>query len=72
MSCVKITLEFRASLWYLTSGKKFMVINTADPEILGGFHPPDAIKLSKRADAINHYFCQKSISIDKVLSENLF
>ena len=55
MSYLKIVFEFRASLWYLTSGKNFMVIlRPADPEILGGgFPPPDASKLSKRAAAIN-------------------
>ena len=51
----QIFFGFRAFLYYLTSGKNFMVISPAVPEILGGvvFHPPsDAIKLSKRADAI--------------------
>ena len=45
---------FRASIWHLTSGKTFMVIGPVVSEILGGwYHPPDAIALSKRADAIN-------------------
>ena len=37
---------FRASVWYLTSGKNFMVIVS---EILGAlvFQPPDAIKHQK-------------------------
>ena len=40
MSNVKKSLGFRFSLWYLTSGKNFMVIRPAVPEILGGlvFH----------------------------------
>ena len=46
---------FRASPRGLTSGKNFMVIRPAVPEILGGVvpPPPDAIRLSKTADAIN-------------------
>ena len=59
MSYVKNSFRFCASLCYLTYGKNFMFIRPADPEILGGwggFPPPlDAIKLSKRADAINRY-----------------
>ena len=56
MSYVKIFFGFRASPWGLTSGKNFMVIRPAVPEILGGGGtppPPDAIRLSKTADAIN-------------------
>ena len=30
-------VEFRAFLWYLTSGKNFMVIRPAVPEILEGW-----------------------------------
>ena len=55
MSYVKKIFGFRASPWGLTSGKNFMVIRPAVPEILGGADttPPDAIRLSKTADAIN-------------------
>ena len=54
MSYVKFFFGFRASPWGLTSGKNFMVIRPAVPEILGGgTTPPDAIRLSKTADAIN-------------------
>ena len=53
-SC-QIFFGFRASLWYLTSGKSFMVKRSAVPEISGGvvFHLPDASTVLKRADAIN-------------------
>ena len=39
----------------LTSGKNFIVTRPAVPEILEGvvFHPPNAINVSKRADAIS-------------------
>ena len=59
MSYVKTIFRFRASLWYLRSGKKSVVIRPAVPEMLEGvcFYtpplPPDASKLSKRADEIN-------------------
>ena len=55
MSYVKNLFGFCASLWYLTFSKNLMVIRPAVPEILGemAFYPPDAIKLSKEADAIN-------------------
>ena len=55
MSYVKNFFGFRASPWGLTSGKNFMVIRPAVPVILGGggTTPPDAIRLSKTADAIN-------------------
>ena len=54
MSYIKIFFRFRASLWYLTSGKYLMPIRPAVHEILGGGSPPpDASELSKRADAIN-------------------
>ena len=36
---------FRASLWYLTSGKNFMVIRPAVPDILGGVVPPPMMLL---------------------------
>ena len=40
MSYVKNFFGFRASPWGLTSGKNFMVIRPAVPEILGGVVPP--------------------------------
>ena len=46
MSYAKNLYGFCALLWYLTSGKNFMVIRSAPPEILGGW-------FSKRADTIN-------------------
>ena len=47
---------YRASIYYLTSDNNFMVVSLAVSAILGGCNPPlDASKLSKRADAINHY-----------------
>ena len=39
MSYVKNFFGFRASPWGLTSGKNFMVIRPAVPEILGGVVP---------------------------------
>ena len=53
---------FRASLWYLASGKNLIVIRLAVPEIFGEGPPlthththtrTDVSKLSKRTDAIN-------------------
>ena len=37
---------FRASLWYLTSGKNFMVVRPAVSEILGGGFPSPQMLLS--------------------------
>ena len=58
MSYVKTIFRFRASLWYLRSGKKSVVIRPAVRDVGGGMFlhpppPPDASKLSKRADEIN-------------------
>ena len=40
-------------IWVPTSGKIFLVIPYVVFEISGGFQPPDAIKLSEKADIIN-------------------
>ena len=45
MSYVKNFFGFRASPWGLTSGKNFMVIRPAVPEILGGVVPPPQMLL---------------------------
>ena len=48
MSYVKNDFGFRAFLWYLASGKNFMVIRPVVPEILGGggFPPPPKMPVS--------------------------
>ena len=59
MSYVNNFYGFCASLWYLTSGKDFMVIRPAVPEVLA---PQMPVKLSKRADAVNKIIFMRFIS----------
>ena len=64
--------RFGVSLWYLTSGKHFMVIRSAFPEILGGFpphHPHTNWVYLVLYYYLDHRKCLKTIVILKILRD---